>query len=65
MAQSVARDTDSTRRATYQGVLDAPAHRVAEIIDETLHTLEAFELHYGQWPLSRMRRTTRHRYDQR
>ena len=26
------------RRATYQDVLDAPAHRVAEIVDGTLHT---------------------------
>ena len=26
-----------TRRATYQDVLDAPAHRVAEIVDGTLH----------------------------
>ena len=38
MAQSVARDTDSNRRATYQDVLDAPAHLVAEIINGTLHT---------------------------
>ena len=38
MAQSVACNTDSTRRATYQDVLDAPAHLVAEIIDGTLHT---------------------------
>ena len=27
-----------TRRATYQDVLDAPAHRVAEIVDGTLYT---------------------------
>ena len=27
-----------TRRATYQDVLDTPAHRVAEIVDGTLHT---------------------------
>ena len=27
-----------TRKATYQDVLDAPAHRVAEIVDGTLHT---------------------------
>ena len=35
-----ARKPDSTppRHATYQEVLDAPAHRVAEIIDGTLHT---------------------------
>ena len=29
--------TRSTRRATYQDVLDAPAHHVAEIVDGTLH----------------------------
>ena len=38
MAQSAARKHDSTRRATYQDVLDAPAHRVAEIVDGTLYT---------------------------
>ena len=38
MAQSPAHKHDSTRRATYQDVLDAPAHRVAEIVDGTLHT---------------------------
>ena len=38
MAQSAAPKHDSTRRATYQDVLDAPAHRVAEIIDGTLYT---------------------------
>lgn len=38
MAQSTARKHDSTRRATYQDVLDAPAHRVAEIVDGTLYT---------------------------
>ena len=27
-----------TRRATYQDVLDAPPHKVAEVIDGTLHT---------------------------
>ena len=27
--------TRSTRRATYQDVLDAPAHRVAEIVGST------------------------------
>ena len=27
----------TTRRATYQDVLDAPAHRVAEIVDGALH----------------------------
>ena len=31
-------DPARTRRATYQDVLDAPAHRVAEIVDGTLHT---------------------------
>ena len=37
---TVARRSDSarTRRATYQDVLDAPAHRVAEIVDGTLYT---------------------------
>ena len=38
MAQSAAHKHDSTRRATYQDVLDAPAHLVAEIINGTLHT---------------------------
>ena len=38
MAQSVAHNRDSTRPATYQDVLDAPAHLVAEIIDGTLYT---------------------------
>ena len=38
MAQSAAPKHDSFRRATYQDVLDAPAHLVAEIIDGTLHT---------------------------
>ena len=38
MAQSAARKRESTRRATYQDVLDAPAHRVAEIVDGALYT---------------------------
>ena len=40
MAQSTAQrsDTAQPRRATYQVVLDAPAHQVAEIIDGTLYT---------------------------
>ena len=38
MTQSAAHKHDSTRRATYQDVLDAPAHRVAEIVDGTLYT---------------------------
>ena len=40
MAQSAAHKHDSTRtpRATYQDVLDVPAHRVAEIVDGTLYT---------------------------
>ena len=40
MAQSTAHKHDSTRRprATYQDVLDAPEHRVAEIVDGTLYT---------------------------
>ena len=37
MAQSAAHKPDSTRRATYQDVVDAPAHRVAEIVDGTLY----------------------------
>ena len=31
-------DSPRTPRATYQDVLDAPAHRVAEIVDGTLYT---------------------------
>lgn len=31
-------ESEAPRRATYQDVLDAPAHLVAEIIDGTLHT---------------------------
>ena len=41
VAARVARRGESAapaRRATYQDVLDAPAHRVAEIVDGTLHT---------------------------
>ena len=38
MVQSAALKHVSTRRATYQDVLDAPAHLVAEIINGTLHT---------------------------
>ena len=38
MAQSAAPKHESPRRATYQDVLDAPAHLVAEIIDGTLYT---------------------------
>ena len=40
MVQSAAHEHDSARppRATYQDVLDAPAHRVAEIVDGTLYT---------------------------
>ena len=38
MAQSASHKHDSTRRATYQDVLDAPTHQVAEIVDGTLHT---------------------------
>ena len=38
MAQSAAHKHDSTRRATYQDVLDAPAHQVAEIVNGTLYT---------------------------
>ena len=58
---------ERSARATYQDMLDAPAHRVAELIGGTLYaregvghlwlveptdrTLEAFELHDGQWLL--------------
>ena len=38
MVQSAAPKHQPTRRATYQDVLDAPAHLVAEIINGTLHT---------------------------
>ena len=38
MARSAAHKHDSTRRATYQDVLDAPAHQVAEIVNGTLYT---------------------------
>ena len=38
MAHSAAPEQESPRRATYQDVLDAPAHLVAEIINGTLHT---------------------------
>ena len=38
MVQSTAHKHDSTRRATYQDVLDAPVHQVAEIIDGSLYT---------------------------
>ena len=38
MVQSTAHKHDSTHRATYQDVLDAPEHRVAEIVDGTLYT---------------------------
>ena len=38
MAQSSAPKHEATRRATYQDVLDAPAHRVAEIVGGTLYT---------------------------
>ena len=38
MAQSAAHEHASPRRATYQDVLDAPVHRVAEIVDGTLYT---------------------------
>ncbi|MCY4222214.1 MAG: hypothetical protein OXD35_11265, partial [Thiotrichales bacterium] len=39
MAQPALDSTASTRsRATYQDVLDAPRHRVAQILDGVLHT---------------------------
>lgn len=36
--QTTAPAVKAARRATYQDVLDAPSHQVAEIIDGTLHT---------------------------
>ena len=38
MARSAAHKPEATRRATYQDVLDAPEHQVAEIIDGSLYT---------------------------
>ena len=38
MALPAAHRHESPGRATYQDVLDAPAHRVAEIVNGTLHT---------------------------
>ena len=38
MARPAAHTHESTRRATYQDVLDAPAHQVAEIVNGTLYT---------------------------
>jgi len=38
MAQPAAHPQESTRRGTYQGVLDAPAHQVAEMVNGTLYT---------------------------
>ena len=38
MAQTAAHTHESTRRATYQDMLDAPAHQVAEIVNGTLYT---------------------------
>ena len=38
LAQSAAHRPGPARRATYQDVLDAPAHQVAEVISGTLHT---------------------------
>ncbi len=35
---TLGRDPARRRRATYQDVLDAPAHRVAEVVDGVLHT---------------------------
>ena len=54
--------SEAPHRATYQDVLDAPAHRVAEIyaregvehlwlVDPTDRTLEALEMHEGRWVL--------------
>ena len=38
MSTAAQRDSAPPRRATYQDVLDAPPHRVAEIVDGVLHT---------------------------
>ena len=38
MSTAPRRDSAPQRRATYQDVLDAPPHRVAEIVDGVLHT---------------------------
>ena len=38
MSTAAQRDSTPQRRATYQDVLDAPPHRVAEIVDGVLHT---------------------------
>ena len=38
MSTAAPRDSAPQRRATYQDVLDAPPHRVAEIVDGVLHT---------------------------
>ena len=38
MSTAAQRDSAPQRRATYQDVLDAPPHRVAEIVDGVLHT---------------------------
>jgi len=38
MARSQAALKRSERRATYQDVIDAPEHRVAEVVDGALHT---------------------------
>ena len=38
MARVQARRRKTTRRATYQDVLDAPPHRVAEVVSGVLHT---------------------------
>ena len=36
-------------RATYQDVLDAPAHRVAEIVDGSFHTPAASVMPVASW----------------
>ena len=38
VAATLGRDAAERRRATYQDVLDAPPHRVAEVVDGVLHT---------------------------
>ena len=62
MAQSAAHKHDSTRRATYQDVLDAPAHQVAEIIDHARIRSSARKTRSGVHP-SRELGTGNSRYE--
>ena len=47
MAHSTAHKRHATRRATYQDVLDAPAHMVAEVIDGRLYTQPRSAMPHG------------------